>query len=141
MTIAKHVEMLRTSCDEAIDNGLPIEVPSAMAPGDMLPQGDIGLLMLDKLPSDWTPIDWPQDGDVQLAPGNTRGSRHTIPRLYRDGVQLYRITDGDPLSDLGLRATECFDLRHPEHADHLAYPPGVYRVRHQQTAERERVLD
>lgn len=139
--ITEQIEKLRSSCDECIDNGEPVQIPAAMAPGDMLPQGDIGLLMLDELPEDWHDIPWPGSGDMQLAPGNTRGSRHTIPRRFAPHIKLFRVNDGDHLSDLGLLADAPFDLEHPEHADHLGYPAGVYRVRHQQNAQRERVLD
>lgn len=141
MTITDTIKKLRESCDECIDNSQPIQVPAAMAPGDMLPQGDIGLLMLDALPVDWEETEWPESGDVQLAPGNTQGSRHTIPRRFADSVRLFQINDGDQLSDVGLLATEPFDLEHPEHANHIGYPPGCYRVRHQQNAQRERVID
>ena len=140
-TLTNHVTKLRESSTECIDNGAPIQVPEAMAPGDMLPQGDIGLLMLESLPGNWNQIEWPQSGDMQLAPGNTKGSRHTIPRQFAGNVKLFRISDGDQLSDLGLLADAPFDLEHPEHADHIGYPAGVYRVRHQQNAQRERVID
>lgn len=139
--IAEQAQTLRASSSECIDNDRPVQVPAAMSPGDMLPQGDIGLLMLESLPSDWQQIEWPKEGDMQLAPGTTQGSRHTIPRRFKNAVLLYRITDGDQLSDLGLLARALFDLEHPEHADHVGYPAGVYRVRHQQNAQRERVID
>ena len=144
-TITQHVSKLRESSSECIDNGAPVQVPEAMAPGDMLPQGDIGLLVIAEDPSDvpsnWTPIEWPAAGDMQLAPGNTKGSRHTIPRKYARHVRLFRINDGDQLSDLGIANLAPFDMEHPEHADHLGYPSRVYRVRHQQNAQRERVID
>lgn len=138
--IAELNELRATS--EAIDNSKPIQVPSAMAPNDMLPQGDIGLLMLESLPGGCEELSDPfENGDLQLAPGNTRGSRHMIPVKFKRSIKVYLIRDGDPLSDLCIEATEPFDLTHPEHADHLGYPPGIYRVRHQQNAQRERVLD
>lgn len=140
-TIEKHIEQLKSACSESIDNGQPIKVPEAMAFGDMLPQGDIGLLMLESISPNWEQIDWPKEGDLQLAPGNSKGSRHTIPRKYKHLIRLYRVNDGNPLSDLGIKADGKFDLEHPEHADHLGYPEGIYRVHHQQNAQRERVMD
>lgn len=130
---------LRTASDECIDNGAAVNVPAAMSPGDMLPQGDIGLLMLDSLPSGAVEIDPPQGG--QLAPGNTKGSRHCIPERFHGSLKFYRVQDGDDLSDLAIEASEPFDLEHPEHADHIGYPAGIYRVRHQQNELRQRVID
>lgn len=137
---SEHVSTLRQHSEECIDNGAPVEVPAAMSPGDMLPQGDIGLLMLASLPPGCSSIAWP-DGDMQLAPGTSKGSRHCVPAKYRDVVAFYRISDGDQLSDMVIEATGPFDLTHPEHADHLGYPAGTYRVRHQMNAQRERVID
>lgn len=141
--IVEEIKKLRKSSHECIDNSKPIHVPEAMAPGDMLPQGDIGLLLLEftEVPASWAEFEWPKEGDMQLAPGNTKGSRHTIPRKYASCVRLFRINDGDPLSDMGLLASGTFDLEHPEHADHLGYSAGVYRVRHQQNEQRMRVVD
>ncbi len=56
MTIAQYIDELRQSSDECIDNSEPVRVPAAFAPGDMLPQGAIGLQMLDQLPSSWRVI-------------------------------------------------------------------------------------
>lgn len=141
MTIAQYIDELRQSSDECIDNSEPVRVPAAFAPGDMLPQGDIGLQMLDQLPSSWREDTWPAQGDLQLAPGQSKGSRHMIARKFATHIRIFRIDDGDALSDLGIEASEPFDLTHPEHADHLGYPAGVYRVRHQQNEQRERVID
>ena len=110
-----------------------------MAPGDMLAHGDLGLLMLAELPSGAVLIEKPEGG--QLAPGNSKGSRHCIPERFLDSIEFYAINDGDRLSDLILVASEPFDLTHPEHADHLGYPAAIYRVRHQQTAARTRIID
>lgn len=137
----KELEKLNASAAESIDNSQPVTVPEAMSVGDMLPQGDIGLHMIAELPSAASRIGEPWKGDFQLAPGNSKGSRHMIPQRFEGVVKIYRVSDGDPLSDLAIEADGKFDLTHPEHADHIGYPPGVYRVRHQQNAQRERVLD
>ena len=138
-SIKEHISVLRSMSDECINSSEPYQVPSSIAPGDMIPQGDIGLLVL-KEPCVGDLVEW-AGGDFQLAEGNTKGSRHTIPARFSDVVSVFRINDGDNLSDLSIVATEQFDLVHPEHADHIGYPPGCYRVRHQQNAQRERVLD
>lgn len=133
------VKELREASDEAIDNGQPVQIPAAIAPGDMLPQGDVGLLMLSEIPHAATRLPCPDGG--QLAPGTSKGSRHCIPQEFWKSLTFYRISDGDELSDIVIEASKPFDLVHPEHADHLGYPAGVYRVRHQQNEQRQRVID
>lgn len=132
---------LRAHADECIDNGEPVHIPAAMSVGDGLPQGDIVLVKIQAIPPAAKMEKWPESGDLQLAPGDSRGSRHCIPAKYAGAVTVYSVNDGNPLSDVILEATGKFDLTHPEHADHLGYPTGVYRVHHQQTAQRTRVLD
>ena len=141
MSIVNEVEKLRTSSAESINNSEPVQIPEAMGVGDMLPQGDIGLLMLKELPAGAQETDVWQGGNFQLAPGTNQGSRHCIPAKYKDAVKVYSIQDGNQLSDLCLEAKEAFDVVHPEHADHLGYPAGIYRVLHQQNAQNERVRD
>ena len=124
---------------ETIDSSQPINVPEGIGINDMIPQGDIGLMVLEDLPPGAEKIAWPENG--QLAPGNTKGGRHCIPQQFHKDLELYRVNDGDQLSDLAIKANTTFDLVHPEHADHIGYPPNIYRVRHQQNAQRMRVLD
>lgn len=138
-TITNALESLRSSSDESIDNGKPVKIPEAMQPGDMFPQGDIALFMIQNLPPSCEVIPWPENG--QLAPGTSRGSRHCIPQQFHADITLYRVDDGNALSDLCLDARAPFDLVHPEHSDHIGYPAAKYRVLHQQNAMRDRVVD
>ena len=137
LTLSAAVTTLRESC-ESIDTGKPLRIPADMEIGDMYPQGDIGLLRIKALPKGSTRLDW-KSGDYQLAPGNTQGSRHCIPA--KSNVAVFRVDDRDGLSDLCLVADAPFDLTHPEHAHHLGYPAGTYRVLHQQNEQRQRVVD
>lgn len=141
MDITTAISTLRDFSDKAIDSGQPVEISAAFAPGDMLPQGDIGLLMLGQFPGGVVPVEVDETKPLQLAPGTSRGSRHCIPARCLGSIRLYHIDDGDDLSDLVIEALGTFDLEHPEHADHIGYPAGIYRVRHQQNAARERVID
>jgi len=134
----KEIEAMQTLTEE-IDLSKAVQVPP-LEMGDIFPQGDIALTMIKSLPSKKTPVSW-AGGDMQLAPGTTRGSRHCIPGKFSSDVSIYRINDGDVLSDLVLEARAPFDLTHPEHADHLGYLAGFYRVVHQQNEQRQRILD
>ncbi len=64
-----------------------------------------------------------------------------ILRLCEFNIRFFCIGVGDGLADLGIEVSVSFDLTHLEHADRLGYPAGVYRVRHQQNEQRERVID
>jgi len=139
--IESEVTKLQQSAGECIDNSLPITVPKAISVGDMIAQGDIGLLVIKELPENADPVEWLDGKDFQLAPGSNKGSRHCIPSKYRDVVKVYSVPNNDPLSNLIVEATGQFDLVHPEHADHLGYPAQLYRVRHQQNEQFERVRD
>ena len=79
-------------------------------------------------------------GDFQIAPGNTKGSRHIIPGRCMGSVTVYDVSVDD-LCDTAIVTTAPIDLRHPEHGDHIGYPPGTYLVRHEQNEQRQRVLD
>ena len=127
---------LRQAAAERIDCGAPQVVPT-MSPGQGFAQGDVGIIMLDALPQSARKIGAPQGR--QIAPGNTKGSRHIVDAANE--VKFFRVDDGDMLSDLALDATASgFTLRHPEHAD-VTFPSGIYRIVHQQNEKRERVLD
>jgi len=139
MLISEAVSELRKS-SESIDSSQPVQIPEVMSPGEGYPQGDIVLKMIEALPSSAVQVPW-EHGDRQIAPGTSRGSRHCIPSRFQGYVRFFSINDGNPLSDLVITAEVPFDLVHPEHADHVGYPPGIYRVKHQQNAQRERVLD
>lgn len=139
-TIVKSLKTLEASA-ESIDNGSPHQMPAAFAPGDIYWQGDIGLLMLSELPSNAVKRAKPWGGDLQLAEGNTRGSRHCIPHRFENVTHVYEAPTDSILDGSVLDVRKPIDLVHPEHGDHIGYPAGVYRVRYQQNALRERVID
>lgn len=111
-----------------------VTVPE-MRVGQMFCQGDVGILAVRTLPKGATKIDRPPNG--QVAPGNTKGSRHCIDGS--EAVTYYRFP-GDPLSDMGIESAETWTLRHPEHG-HATFGPGRYQLIHQQNEQRQRVLD
>jgi len=130
------LETLKQCASERINCGDPQTI-EVMYPGDAFRQGDIFIVMLESLPEAATKMDAPEGR--QVAPGNTRGSRHCVEAT--DDVTFYRVFDGDDLSDTIVDASSAgFTLRHPEHAD-VTVPCGTYRIVHQQNERNERVLD
>lgn len=118
---------------ETVTETKHVKLPE-MKPGQMFAQGDVGILRIVQLPERNRKIDRPVNG--QVAPGNTKGSRHCVDEC---DAQFYRF-QGDPLSDLCIEAREVWTLRHPEHG-HVTLEPGLYQFVHQQNERRERVLD
>lgn len=135
-TVQEAGNLLRQS-SESIDSSKPV-ILEDLPVGKAFAQGDVAILALDKLPSGAQKIDMPSSG--QVAPGNTKGSRHCIAQPDHMHVDLYRVSDSDNLSDLCIVAKKPWTLEHPEHA-HVTCPPGVYRFLHQQNEQRERVRD
>ena len=136
-TIKEATKLLEASALECIDNGAAVNVP-AMQPGMVQCQGDVGVMCLESLPDASRKCEWPIGG--QVAPGNTKGSRHIVPEEYKAVVQFYEVRDGDPLSDFAVEASGPWTLTHPEHGD-CTFQAGVYRLLHQQNEQRERVRD
>ena len=107
------------------------------SPGDMWPQGDIGILCLASLPKgaklDHRPT-------AQLAPGTTQGSRHCITDL--SSVTIFRLAEPTPLDGPVIEAPTGFTVEHPEHGN-VTLPPGIYGVIYQRAYadELRRVLD
>jgi hypothetical protein len=72
----------------------------------------------------------------QLAPGNSKGSRHIITSK----VEIFSAPTGwgDILSGPLVVADEEVVLAHPEHA-HFRLPPGTYAVRFQADYSKEQI--
>lgn len=100
-------------------------------------QGDIYLLVVEANHSKGKKIK-----DRQLAPGNTKGSRHIVEgkvKLYEGNI----VDDefGSALTGPVIVADERFTVTHPEHAD-VSLPSGTYQVGYQADPRtRERVAD
>lgn len=104
----------------------------------MWAQGDVGILRLSALPEGAEAIPMPDGG--QVAPGTSKGSRHCISQADHAHIQMYRVSDGDRLSDLALVAEKPWTMEHPEHG-WATCPAGPYRLLHEQNEARERVID
>lgn len=95
--------------------------------GDYCRQGDIYLTRIDKadMPDEVKPI---ANSSLQLAPGETQGSRHCLKSLR--GVTLYAVPNAGPLDGPIIEAQRRFTVTHPEHGDR-SFPAGVYAVTYQ----------
>lgn len=115
--IVQHAESIK--CD------LPQQFPVAASPGDTFRQGDLYITLLDDLPEHC--VYAPQQ-DLQLAPGQTKGSRHILD--HHKGVAIYFRARSTPLDGPILHLTEQRTVTHPEHG-HVILPPGIYAITYQ----------
>jgi hypothetical protein len=123
---------------EKIVTDKPQRFPEAASVGNYFRQGDLYISLLASVPDDAVK----SKVDLQLADGNTQGSRHCLDS--KAGVTMYRlaspgITDG-PIIDLKHERV----ITHPEHG-HCILPAGVYSITYQRDLDAEdrerRVLD
>jgi hypothetical protein len=137
-TIANHVDEIRA---HAIEHTAEARFARTIKPGQFASQGDVDLVCIGD--ADFEKLRVKQvmasGGVVQLAPGTSQGSRHTV-RLS-ESVQVWSRTDPGTFDGPLIRATERFVVEHPEHAD-WSLPGGCYRIDYQEDrASRSRVLD
>lgn len=110
-----------------------------LAVGEWVRQGDVNILRIEKIGKSWK-----KNGNRQLAPGTSPGSRHIVtvgPTLF---VSLdINPTDRSrgPVRLLGpqIEAKERFEVEHPEHA-HISLPPGNYQVSYQLDFQRQQAV-
>nr|WP_294560404.1 hypothetical protein [uncultured Rhodopila sp.] len=103
--------------------------PDAASVGDCVRQGDIYLMLLDRVPRGAKKL-----GQVprQLAPGTTQGSRHTLDSL--DGVTAYELDDATEFDGPILCLACGRTVEHPEHGN-WTLQPGVFAVGYQRTQD------
>lgn len=135
LTAERSLEQI-TSHAEAIKND-EHQVAGEMSVGDVWAQGDVGIVRLESLPEGCTPIAEPS---LQLAPGNTQGSRHCLESL--EGVRLFQLSNPSPIEGPVVDAPNGMRVNHPEHGD-VSFGPGVYGVVYQRqyAKELQRVQD
>lgn len=105
--------------------------PEAASVGDFCRQGDVYFTLLAGVPVGAKRIKKPS---MQLAPGNTQGSRHCIASLK--SVKLYSLAEPNVYDGPVIEATKPMTVTHPEHGDWL-FPCGVYAVSYQRTEDSE----
>lgn len=98
--------------------------------GDEIRQGDIYLYPVDSKPDN---LKAEQALSRQLAPGESKGSRHIVDS---PSVLIFDKKDAGVLEGPTLIATERFIVTHPEHAD-ISCPAGIYNVTYQRDHMKE----
>jgi len=115
---------------ERVRNADPQRFSEAAAVGDNARQGDIYIWKLGAVPAGYAPVKNPP---AQLAPGNTKGSRHCLDSLK--GVTVFGTAKPTNDYDGPVLKTECErTITHPEHG-HWVLPPGIYGISFQRTAD------
>lgn len=123
---------------ETIKNDNPQRFPEAASVGDYMRQGDVYIELLDKVPSD---VKLENNPNLQVVPGNTKGSRHTLDSVK--GVKMYIINNSNELQGPILDITEERTLTHPEHGDIILPANRVYAITYQRAYadELKRAMD
>lgn len=124
---------------EKIRNDATQQFPVAASVGDSWRQGDVYVTLIDGVPSGMK-ID--AKPSLQMAPGNTQGSRHCLDSL--DGVTVHRLSNPEMLDGPVIVLNRERTLTHPEHGD-VILPAGTYQISYQQNLDEleraQRVLD
>lgn len=119
------------------DDRYILRFSEAASPGEILSQGDVYLKKLAEIPDGCTEVKSPS---LQIAQGNTKGSRHILDSL--DGVTVFQLRQANVLQGPILEIEKNRVLTHPEHK-HIELTPGIYSVTYQRAKGQslERVWD
>lgn len=124
---------------ERIKSDAKQKFPEAASVGDFVRQGDVYITLLGSVPPGAIRDDKPL---LQLAPGNTQGSRHCLSSL--NSTTVYRLQNPTPYDGPILEVKRPVTITHPEHG-HWRLPAGCYGISYQRTEDSEglirRVLD
>ena len=132
VTATKAFQEVRSRA-EAIRNDQTQRFSEGAGAGDTFAQGDVYFTLLDALPKGCVPAQL--DGDLQLAPGTTQGSRHRLESS--EGVAVMRLPDPGILDGPILILTEERTVTHPEHG-HVVLPgKRIYAVSYQRSLDAE----
>lgn len=129
--IIEHAEKIRSGEHDRIGPGRPVTMSTALQAGECVAQGDLYLVVIDRVPVGHTKLKCPTASDRQLVPGNTEGAKHCLDSL--DGVTIYRRDDWGPESLNGpvLRTSSERVVEHPKHG-HVTIPAGMLVACHYQ---------
>lgn len=97
--------------------------PEAASHCDYHRQGDVYVIKLDSVPDGFEEC----QVERQLAPGNTRGSRHI---LSHGNVTMYKNPNANVLQGTVFKTDSGVTIEHPDHGD-LKCPPGIYGITYQ----------
>lgn len=113
--VVNHAARIKAGEHETIKPGQPFRIPDAWMAGDCGAQGDLIIVILDKIPEGFERVKEPTQKDMQLVWGETQGSKHCLDSL--DGVALYRRSDwgADTLVGPTFTCEEERVINHPTH--------------------------
>lgn len=129
--IQKHAEKIRNGEHDKIGPGVPVTMSIALMANEGVAQGDLNIIVADKVPERYVRIENPSGSDKQLVPGNTVGAKHCLDSL--DGVTLYRPQrwTEESLDGPCLVLTQERTILHPTHGA-VTVPAGMTVVCHYQ---------
>lgn len=107
-----------------IKPGQPVRISEAASVGDFVRQGDLYLIVSDKVPSGYVKAT-AKNKSVQLVPGNTEGAKHCLDSLA--AVDLYYPKDwpnAESLDGPCVVAREGVTVLHPTHGS-VFIPAGT----------------
>lgn len=141
--IQSHAKKIATSKDPAVMPGRPEKFTAASSAGDMIPQGDLYMVVVDEVPADYVAVKRPTVKDRQLVPGNTEGAKHCLSTLK--GVELFRPNgwgEGESLLGPCFRSKSEVTVLHPTHGN-VTVAAGLivlcgYQPEHDAEQQRER---
>jgi len=114
------------------------QFPVAASTGEYVRQGDVYITLIEKIDKDMVKEPHPEK---QVAPGNTKGSRHILDSL--EGVTVYKKSNATVLDGPVLFLEADRVLTHPEHGDFKLNAGCIYGITYQRmfAEELKRVLD
>jgi len=122
--IQAHAEAIRNGEHDKIGPGVPIAMSPALVPGEAIAQGDLLLVVAEKVPAGYKLVKNPTEQDRQLVPGNTVGAKHCLDSLA--GVTMHRSPEWGPeqLEGPFLQLTQDRKILHPTHGE-VTIPAGM----------------
>jgi len=129
--IQKHAESIKNGEHDKIGPGVPLTMSPALTAGEGVAQGDLNLIVADKVPSGYQKISKPKAIDKKLVPGNTVGAKHCLDALA--GVTLYRpaVWTEESMDGPCIVTTKERTVLHPTHGA-VTIPAGMTIVCHYQ---------
>lgn len=123
--ITTRAASIASGSDPRVQPGRPERLSEAASVGDTVAQGDLYLMVVDRMPDGYKQVKRPKKADAQLVPGATQGARHCLSDVR--AVSLYRPKgwgrdDASLLGPCFVVAREVTVL-HPTHGD-VTIPAG-----------------
>lgn len=139
--IVDHAKKLAAGEHETVRPGQEQAFTEAATAGDFIRQGDLYLIVVDRMPTDYAEVVRPTVKDRQMVPGNTEGAKHCLDSLA--GVKLFRPTEWNEESLRGpaFVLTKPRKILHPTHGN-IIIPAGLTIVcRYQREWDREQAAE